>query len=212
MVLWWIEWNKGIWRNISEIRRRSPIFFFRPIKLSSLKFVLSLYLIPLPPSIYICITYLAAPIFFPPQHSFNEYKLLHFKNLLKLSRISRPQNCDCIKKYYCVRHSFTKLTWVYNPPNSTGESSCAQCGKILRKKLAEISRRRRSILGLCWCCECERAGGWWGWWSCCEKKFSRVSNIQYLEPPTNLRQLLQAITKEKGWDASSRWGVLCRWG
>ena len=211
MVLWWIEWNKGIWRNISEIRRRSPIFFFRPIKLSSLKFVLSPYLIPLPPSIYICITYLAAPIFFHPQHSFNEYKLLHFKNLLKLSRISRPQNCDCVKKYYRVRHSFSKLTWVYNPPNS-GESSCAQCGKILRKKLAEISRRRRSILGLCWCCECERAGGWWGWWSCCEKKFSRVSNIQYLEPPTNLRQLLQAITKEKGWDASSRWGVLCRWG
>ena len=158
MVLWWIEWNKGIWRNISEIRRRSPIFFFRPIKLSSLKFVLSLYLIPLPPSIYICITYLAAPIFFPPQHSFNEYKLLHFKNLLKLSRISRPQNCDCVKKYYCVRHSFTKLTWVYNPPNS-GESSCAQCGKILRKKLAEISRKSCSILGLCWCCECERAGG-----------------------------------------------------
>ena len=64
---------------------------------------------------------------------------------------------------------------------------------ILFQKSAAAVERRRSIL----CCECERR-------ECegCEKKFSRVSNIQYLAP-TNSEQLLEAITKEK--DASSRW-------
>ena len=47
-----------------------------------------------------------------------------------------------------------KHYWVFR-----WDSSCAQCGKILKKKLAEISGRRRSILGVCWCCECERGEG-----------------------------------------------------